>query len=93
MRRLILAAAMALGLGASPATVSAAPAFAVQSDAVAAADTTLVQYRGNYGNRGYESRPRYRQRGRSYGRYYGAPPRAYRPRAYYRRDRQWDRTW
>lgn len=93
MRRLILAAAMALGLGAIPASVSAAPAFAVQSDAVAAADTTLVQYRGSYGNRVYESRPRYRQRGRSYGRYYGAPPRAYRPRPYYRRDRQWDRTW
>lgn len=96
MRRLILAATLALGFGAIPGTVSAAPAFASQTDTAAPANVELVQYRGNYGNYGnrvYESRPRYRHRGRAYGRYYGGPPRGYAPRGYYRRDRQWDRTW
>lgn len=92
MRKLILAATMALGLGAIPGTVSAAPAFAIQTETAVAAETTLVQYRGNYSDRVYE-RPRYRNRGRAYGRHYGAPPRGYGPRGYYRRDRQWDRTW
>lgn len=93
MRRLILAATLALGLGAIPATVSAAPAFATQSETAGPADIALVQYRGNYSNRVYEGRPRYRHRGRAYGRYYGGPPPH--ARAYGRRynDRQWDRRW
>jgi hypothetical protein len=93
MRRLILAATLALGFGAIPGAVSAAPAFASQGEAAAPSDVGLVQYRGNYGNRTYSSGPRYRNRGRAYGRYYGGPPRGYAPRGYYRRDRQWDRTW
>ena len=95
MRRLILAATLALGLGAIPGTVSAAPAFATQSETAAPADIALVQHRGNYGygNRVYESRPRYRHRGHGYRRYYGGPPPH--ARAYGRRynDRQWDRRW
>lgn len=89
MRTLILAATLALGLGAMPGTASAAPAFAGQTETTTAADTSLVQYRGRYDNRVYESRPRYRHRGRAYGRHYGPPPRGYRPRGYYRPDRRW----
>ncbi|KPF72042.1 hypothetical protein IP69_04380 [Bosea sp. AAP35] len=92
MRRLILAATLALGLGAIPGAASAAPAFAGQTAAAATTDTLLVQYRGNGGVRIYESRPRYRHRGPGYRRSYGPPPHA---RAYGRRynDRQWDRRW
>lgn len=93
MRRLILAATLALGLGAIPGTVSAAPAFAVQTDIAAPADVQLVQDgRGYYRGRAYSNGPRYRHRGRGYGRHFGPPPHA---RAYGRRynDRQWDRRW
>ena len=94
MRRLILAATLALGLGAIPGTVSAAPAFAVQTDMATAADVQLVQDgRGYYRGRVYGGGPRYGHRGRGYGRYYGGPPPH--ARAYGRRynDRQWDRRW
>jgi hypothetical protein len=93
MRRLILAATLALGLGALPGTVSAAPAFAVPQDMATSADVQSVQYgNGYYRGRGYSRGPRYGHRGRGYGRHYGPPPHA---RAYGRRynDRQWDRRW
>lgn len=96
MRRLILAATLALGLGAIPGTASAAPGFASQPEMAAMSDIEQARYhRGYYhGRRGYSAGPRYYGRhGRGYGRYYGGPPPH--ARAYGRRynDRQWDRTW
>ncbi len=106
MRRLILAATLALGLGAIPGTVSAAPAFgilqdmatsqdvATSQDMANSADVQLTQYRDRYyRGRGYSRGPRYGHRGRAYGRHFGGPPPH--ARAYGRRynDRQWDRRW
>lgn len=93
MRRLILAATLALGLGAIPGAASAAPAFAAQTDIAAPAGVELAQYGYGYRHRGYRAGPRYGYRGRGYGRGYGGPPPH--ARAYGRRynDRQWDRRW
>ena len=76
MRRLILAASLVLGLGAIPGTVSAAPAFAAQTDIATSPGIELAQVRGNgdYRVRGYRAGPRYGYRGRGYGRHYGGPP-------------------
>jgi hypothetical protein len=96
MRRLILAATLALGLGAIPGTASAAPGFASQPAMAAMSDIEQAQYhRGYYhGRRGYSAGPRYYGRpSRGYSRYYGGPPPH--ARAYGRRynDRHWDRRW
>ncbi|PTM42977.1 hypothetical protein [Bosea sp. 124] len=97
MRRLILAATLALGLGAIPGAASAAPAFAAQPEVAASADVLVQEVRNHRGyyhsRRVYSHGPRYGRPGRGYGRYYGGPPSH--ARAYGRRynDRQWDRRW
>lgn len=96
MHRLILAATLALGLGAIPGTVSAAPSFASQPEMAATSDIEQVRsHRGYYySHRDYRAGPRYYGRPRhGYGRYYGGPPPH--ARAYGRRynDRHWDRRW
>ncbi|MDP3599767.1 MAG: hypothetical protein Q8R85_01195 [Bosea sp. (in: a-proteobacteria)] len=106
MRNLILAAAMTLGLGLVPGSLAAAPAASLPVPLTSMAEQTmpdieLAQTRGNAGPGGgyygprsgyYGPRNRYRGRGYGYRRSYGPPPRVY-GRGYYRRDRQWDRTW
>ncbi|MDP3256579.1 MAG: hypothetical protein Q8S58_05960 [Bosea sp. (in: a-proteobacteria)] len=94
MRNLILAAAMTLGLGLVPGSLAATPLAPVPAAGPAAALIELAQIRGNEGPGGryYGPRNRYRGQGYGYRRHYGPPPRAY-GRSYYRRDRQWDRTW
>jgi len=95
MRRLILAATLALGLGAIPGAASAASGFAPSSDL--AATSQIEQVRNHRGfHHGYRAGPRFYGRprhGYGYGRYRGGPPPH--ARAYGRRyhDRQWDRTW
>jgi len=100
MRKLILAATMALGLGALSGAASAAPAFGPQPEIAASTDLLVQEVRDHrrhhYGRHAYSSGPRYYGRhGRGYGRYYGGPPphaRAYGRRGYYD-DRRWDRRW
>src|SRR5690606_23956031 len=98
MRKLILAATLALGLGAVSGAASAAPAFVPQPEVAASADLLVQEVRNHrghhYGRRGYSSGPRYGRPGRAYGRYYGGPPRGY---GYggrgYNYGNQWDRRW
>jgi hypothetical protein len=93
---MILAATFALGLGAIPGTVLAAPGFASQPELPAASDIEQVRDgHGHYsGHHGYWGGPRhYRNHGHAYGRYYGGPPPH--ARAYGRRyhDRYWSHRW
>ncbi|WP_156410304.1 hypothetical protein [Bosea sp. Root381] len=101
MRRLMLAAALGLGLGALSGPASAAPAFGPEPNLAESAGLLVQEVRNHrgyhHGRRYYSSGPRYYGRhGRGYGRYYGGPPphaRAYGRRGHYYEDRRWDRRW